>query len=86
MDLNGVRIPARTVAGKYCPWIYIKGTMYEKQKSACYWLDHEQISDTSNNKFSFYFTKNDEPLYSGTTTFSMQTEQEKISMVNYCKS
>ena len=31
-------------------------------KSACYWLDHEQISDTSNNKFSFYFTKNDEPL------------------------
>ena len=61
MDLNGVRIPARTVVGKYCPWIY-KGHNVSETKSACYWLDHEQISDTSNNKYSFYFTKNDEPL------------------------
>ena len=61
MDLNGVRIPARTVIGKYCPWIY-KGYNISETKSACYWSDHEQVSDTSNSHYSFYFTKNDEPL------------------------
>ena len=61
MDLTGVRIPARTVVGKYCPWIY-QGYNQSETKSACYWDTHEQIRDTQNNKYSFYFTKNDEPL------------------------
>jgi len=60
-DLSSVRIPARTVIGKYCPWLY-QGHGTDPVKSACYWKTQQQIKDVSGNLYTFYFTENDEPL------------------------
>ena len=71
-DLGGVRIPARQVIGKYCPWAY-QGHADNPNKSACKWGTSSQIStwdgvtpasgaDADTLKYSFYFTQDDEPL------------------------
>ena len=61
--------------------------MYQKQKSACYWLDHEQISDTSNNKFSFLLYKNDEPLilYDHFFNANEQENQQTVELLQELK-
>lgn len=61
MDLSGVRIPARQVVGKYCPWLYQRHGA-DPIKSACYWKTNDQVTDTEGNKYTFYFTEDDEPL------------------------
>lgn len=61
LDLAGIRIPARTVVGKYCPWLYQEYNN-DQTKSACYWKTHEQIRDTEGDSYTFYFTQDDEPL------------------------
>lgn len=71
-DLQGVRLPRRAVIGKYCPWTY-QGYHQSNTKSACYWKNHKQIKDVNGYLYSFYFTKDDEPivlasLLSGSTT------------------
>jgi phage-related protein len=71
-DLGGIRIPARQVIGKYCPWAY-QGHADNANKSACKWGTSSQISawngDTPASgaareslEYSFYFTQDDEPL------------------------
>jgi len=66
-DLGGIRIPARQVIGKYCPWAY-QGHAINSNKSACKWGTSSQIiaSDGSGGtgtlEYSFYFTQDDEPL------------------------
>ncbi|OUT93513.1 MAG: hypothetical protein CBB96_07685 [Gammaproteobacteria bacterium TMED36] len=60
-DLTGVRIPARTVIGKYCPWLY-QGHGTNPVKSACFWKTHQQVTDVDGNLYTFYFTEKDEPL------------------------
>ena len=49
-DLAGVRIPARTVVGKYCPWQY-QGARSEliasDRRGACVWKEHSQINHGS---------------------------------------
>lgn len=61
MELSNVRIPARVVVGKYCPWLYQEFNN-DQTKSACYWKTNEQILDTEGDSYTFYFTINDEPL------------------------
>jgi len=68
-DLGGIRIPARQVVGKYCPWQY-QGHATSGIKSACRWGTSSQINafdggsttDPSSIKYSFYFSQDDEPL------------------------
>ena len=66
-DLGGIRIPARQVIGKYCPWAY-QGHAINSNKSACKWGTSSQIiaSDGAGSdgslEYSFYFTQDDEPL------------------------
>ena len=67
-DLGGIRIPARQVIGKYCPWAY-QGHAVSSTKSACRWGTSNQITasnGTANTvtglKYSFYFSQDDEPL------------------------
>lgn len=57
-DFGGVRVPARVVTGKYCPWVY-KGysSSADNVASACYWKDELQI-----NGNSFFFSVDDEPF------------------------
>jgi lambda family phage minor tail protein L len=67
-DFSGTRVPSRIVTGKYCPWVY-KGysTSATDVRSACYWQDESQITNT-NGTFSFFFTIDDEPLIKETLT------------------
>ena len=68
-DLGGVRIPARQVVGKYCPWAY-QGHAQNSTKSACRWGTSSQINafdgvdrdDPNSIPYSFYFSQDDEPL------------------------
>ena len=65
-DITGIRVPNRQVIGKYCPWIY-QGFSEGVVKSACSWQKSQQIggnttNNTGLNNYSFYFTKDDEPL------------------------
>mgnify|MGYP003311789136 FL=1 len=62
IDLSGVRIPNRTVIGKYCPWVYQGWSASNPDAGACYWKLSKQIKDTSGEIYSFYFTGDDEPL------------------------
>ena len=48
--------------GKYCPWLYQGHHTKSKTSSACFWKTKNQIEDENGNFYSFYFTKDDEPL------------------------
>ena len=62
-DLDGVQLPRRVIVGKYCPWLYQGNIDPKTEKSACYWKKTKQIKSKSTNGFyTFYFTKDDEPL------------------------
>ena len=62
IDLAGVRIPNRTVIGKYCPWVYQGWRQTDPDAGACYWKLSKQVKDTSGEQYSFYLTGDDEPL------------------------
>ena len=62
VDLAGIRLPRRQVIGKYCPWLYQGHHTKSKTSSACFWKTKNQIEDENGNFYSFYFTKDDEPL------------------------
>lgn len=92
-DFGGVRVPARVVTGKYCPWVY-KGysSSADNVSSACYWKDELQISGNS-----FFFSIDDEPFVkeslgeiTGATNYDVNTtyvaEQIAIQNGEYFKS
>lgn len=79
-DLAGVRIPARTVVGKYCPWQY-QGARSEliasDRRGACVWKEHSQINHGNNTSSSVFLNEDDEPIMKksvlGTTAWSNST-------------
>lgn len=62
-DLQNVRIPNRVVTGKYCPWNYQeKAENPNSIRSACFWKKEQQSIGPDDNLYSFFFTKDDEPI------------------------
>ena len=85
-DLAGIRVPGRTVVGKYCPWKY-QGASTEliasDRQGACVWKKTAQITHGDGNTSSAYFTVDDEPImresnisgqtYSSGTSYNLDT-------------
>lgn len=68
-DVEGVKIPARNVIGKYCSWMYQGSEL--KGRGGCFWpIDSKiQIGD---QEYNAYFDEDDRPLVpiSAETSFS----------------
>ena len=63
-DLAGVRVPARTVVGKYCGWEY-QGARSEliasDRRGACIWKRNAQIDDGTST-YTLFVNEHDEPI------------------------
>ena len=87
-DLAGVRIPARTVVGKYCPWQY-QGARSEliasDRRGACVWKEHSQINHGNNTSSSVFLNEDDEPIMKksilGTAAWSNSTSYSVDAIV-----
>jgi len=63
-DLQGVKLPARQVIGKYCPWVY-QGVNISVPTGGCSWpLNGEVVVNDvgTERKYYVYFTDLDEPI------------------------
>ena len=63
-DLAGVRVPARTVVGKYCGWEY-QGARSEliasDRRGGCVWKRNAQIDDGTST-YTLFVNEHDEPI------------------------
>ena len=85
-DLQNIKVPSRTVTGKYCPWIYKALTTDATDdefdvKSACHW------QSTRNNALLFFTIDNEPVVHTsllGTTAYSSGTtfNQSSIAFIN----
>jgi len=89
-DLAGIRIPSRSVIGKYCPWQYTAGNIENtKPKGGCTWATHSQFkyTDSGTAKSGHVFvTYDDQPIFkktgSGFTTWSSSTTYALDALVS----
>ncbi len=89
VDLAGIRIPNRTVIGKYCPWVYQGWSSTDPYAGACYWKLSKHVEDTSGNIYNFYLTGDDEPLVLASQLQGSDTDAWKgaySSSTTYAKS
>ena len=85
-DLQNIKVPSRTVTGKYCPWVYKALTTAATDdefdvKSACHW------QSTRNNALLFFTIDNEPVVHTsllGTTAYSSGTtfNQSSIAFIN----
>jgi lambda family phage minor tail protein L len=69
-DVEGVKIPARNVIGRYCTWMYQGRDI--KNRGGCSWLADSkvQIGDT---EYLAYFDEKDRPLVPNSTSSSFSS-------------
>lgn len=67
-DLEGIKVPHRSVIGKYCPWEY-QGLGYTTPMGACTWptggnvtIQVKESGTLTSTTYNLYFTENDEPI------------------------
>ena len=84
-DLAGVRIPARNVIGKYCPWRYqgARNTIVASDREGgCTWGELDQITKSDGNTVTVFTTVDDEPILGKATVEGLGTYSSSWSSGN----